>query len=56
VVPRGVRFNVSLMDGPARGYVLEVFQGHFVLPDLGPIGEQYMQRYRTAALYRSAGT
>lgn len=42
VVPRGIRFNVSLMDGPARGYVLEVFQGHFVLPDLGPIGEQYI--------------
>ena len=38
VVPRGIRFNVTLMDGPARGYVLEVFQGHFVLPDLGPIG------------------
>jgi homogentisate 1,2-dioxygenase len=40
VVPRGVRFNVTLMgDGAARGYVLEVFQGHFVLPDLGPIGK-----------------
>lgn len=38
VVPRGVRFTVALMDGAARGYVLEVFQGHFVLPDLGPIG------------------
>jgi homogentisate 1,2-dioxygenase len=33
------------MDGPARGYVLEVFQGHFVLPDLGPIGEQYDWQY-----------
>jgi homogentisate 1,2-dioxygenase len=39
VVPRGVRFSVSLLDGNARGYVLEVFQGHFCLPDLGPIGE-----------------
>lgn len=38
VVPRGVRFSVALMDGAARGYVLEVFQGHFTLPDLGPIG------------------
>jgi hypothetical protein len=38
VVPRGIRFNVTLLDGPARGYVLEVFQGHFGLPDLGPIG------------------
>jgi homogentisate 1,2-dioxygenase len=38
VVPRGVRFSVVLLDGVARGYVLEVFQGHFTLPDLGPIG------------------
>eukprot|EP00775_Hariotina_reticulata_P013327 gene13327-13456_t len=38
VVPRGVRFSVVLLDGAARGYVLEVFQGHFTLPDLGPIG------------------
>ena len=38
VVQRGMRFSVELMDGVARGYVLEPFQGHFVLPDLGPIG------------------
>jgi homogentisate 1,2-dioxygenase len=38
VVQRGIRFSVGLTDGPARGYVLEVFQGHFTLPDLGPIG------------------
>ncbi|KIZ00241.1 homogentisate 1,2-dioxygenase [Monoraphidium neglectum] len=38
VVQRGIRFSVELLDGPARGYVLEIFQGHFTLPDLGPIG------------------
>lgn len=38
VVQRGVRFAVALAGGPARGYVLEVFSGHFTLPDLGPIG------------------
>ncbi|KAI8467072.1 MAG: homogentisate 1,2-dioxygenase-domain-containing protein [Monoraphidium minutum] len=38
VVQRGIRFAVELMDGPARGYVLEIFQGRFTLPDLGPIG------------------
>lgn len=38
IIPRGIRFSVALMDGNARGYVLEVFQGHFCLPDLGPIG------------------
>lgn len=40
VVQRGVRFSVQLSDGRARGYVLEVFEGHFRLPDLGPIGER----------------
>lgn len=38
VVQRGMRFSVELEGDVARGYVLEVFQGHFVLPDLGPIG------------------
>nr|KAG5704842.1 hypothetical protein BaRGS_001313 [Batillaria attramentaria] len=36
-VQRGIRFNVSV-DGPSRGYMLEVFNGHFELPNLGPIG------------------
>ena len=38
VIPRGIRFSINLPDGPSRGYVLEVFNGHFELPDLGPIG------------------
>lgn len=38
VIQRGIRFRVSLPDGPSRGYVLEVFGSHFELPDLGPIG------------------
>lgn len=25
--------------GPTRGYILEVFDGHFQLPYLGPIGQ-----------------
>lgn len=37
VLPRGLRFSVAV-DGPARGYVLELYQGHFELPNLGPIG------------------
>jgi homogentisate 1,2-dioxygenase len=32
-----MRFSVDV-DGPTRGYVLEVFGTHFILPDLGPIG------------------
>ena len=38
LVPRGVRFRVSLPDGRARGYVCENYGALFRLPDLGPIG------------------
>lgn len=38
VIQRGMRFSVALPDGSSRGYVLEVYDGHFELPDLGPIG------------------
>ncbi|MEO6744424.1 MAG: homogentisate 1,2-dioxygenase [Caldimonas sp.] len=38
VVPRGVRFQVRLPDGAARGYVCENFGAPFKLPDLGVIG------------------
>ena len=38
VVPRGIKFAVAPLDGAARGYVLEVFAGHFQLPELGPLG------------------
>lgn len=38
VIPRGIRFRVSLPDGSARGYLCENFGALFRLPDLGPIG------------------
>lgn len=38
VIQRGVKFSVDLPDGTSRGYLVEVFKGHFVIPDLGPIG------------------
>jgi len=37
VIQQGIKFSVAV-EGPSRGYVLEVYSGHFVLPDLGPIG------------------
>jgi homogentisate 1,2-dioxygenase len=37
VIQRGMQFSVSV-EGPSRGYILEVFARHFTLPDLGPIG------------------
>ncbi|KAK7959682.1 homogentisate 1-2-dioxygenase [Apiospora aurea] len=39
VIPRGVRFRITLPGGkPCRGFVCELFQGHFRLPDLGILG------------------
>ena len=38
VIPQGIRFSVAV-DGPSRGYILEVYGVHFQLPDLGPIGQ-----------------
>lgn len=38
LIPRGVRFRVTLPDGAARGYVCENYGALFRLPDLGPIG------------------
>mmetsp|Transcript_20740 Transcript_20740/g.30856 ORF Transcript_20740/g.30856 Transcript_20740/m.30856 type:complete len:436 (+) Transcript_20740:13-1320(+) len=37
VIPRGVNFAVSVTE-ESRGYVVEVYNGSFRLPDLGPIG------------------
>eukprot|EP00931_Biecheleriopsis_adriatica_P030623 TRINITY_DN18038_c0_g1_i2.p1 TRINITY_DN18038_c0_g1~~TRINITY_DN18038_c0_g1_i2.p1 ORF type:complete len:479 (+),score=50.34 TRINITY_DN18038_c0_g1_i2:46-1437(+) len=40
IVPRGLTFQVNLAQNSAsaRGYFLENFGDHFVVPDLGPIG------------------
>jgi len=38
VIPRGIRFQVALPDGAARGYICENFGALLRLPDLGPIG------------------
>lgn len=38
VLPRGVRYQVVLLDPTARGYVCENFGAPFQLPYLGPIG------------------
>ena len=46
VIPRGIRYNVSLPEGPVRGYILELYQGHFALPELGPIGSNCLANAR----------
>jgi homogentisate 1,2-dioxygenase len=37
VMPRGIKFSVDV-DGPVRGYILEIYNSHFEIPSLGPIG------------------
>ncbi len=47
VIPRGVRFQVDLPEADvARGYSLELYQGHFTLPELGPIGSNGLANAR----------
>lgn len=38
---QGMRFSVSV-SGPTRGYILEVYDAHFQLPYLGPIGKSLL--------------
>lgn len=46
VIPRGVRFRVTLPSGPVRGYICENFGAPFKLPDLGPIGSNGLANAR----------
>jgi homogentisate 1,2-dioxygenase len=38
VIPRGIKFSVSLISEYSKGYVCENFGSPFTLPNLGPIG------------------
>ncbi|KAH7027961.1 Homogentisate 1,2-dioxygenase [Microdochium trichocladiopsis] len=47
VIPRGIKFQVHLPGNtPIRGYALELYQGHFALPELGPIGSNGLANAR----------
>jgi homogentisate 1,2-dioxygenase len=46
VLPRGIKYRVVLPAGPVRGYILELYQGHFILPELGPIGSNCLANPR----------
>jgi homogentisate 1,2-dioxygenase len=48
ILPRGITFSVHVdkKDTVKRGYLLEVYKGHFVLPDLGPIGSNGLANAR----------
>ena len=53
VIPRGCKFSIDIGDsavpGKARGWVAELFTGHFVIPDLGPIGANGLANEREFA-------
>ncbi|KAJ3459434.1 hypothetical protein MRS44_015507 [Fusarium solani] len=46
ILPRGIKYRVTLPAGPVRGYILELYQGHFTLPELGPIGSNCLANPR----------
>lgn len=47
VIPRSVRYRVTLPSGrPTCGYICELYQGHFRLPDLGVIGSTGLANIR----------
>lgn len=46
VIPRGIKYRIIQPAGPVRGYILEVFDGHFKLPELGPIGSNGLANAR----------
>ncbi|EMD00510.1 hypothetical protein BAUCODRAFT_172492 [Baudoinia panamericana UAMH 10762] len=46
VIPRGIRYRVDMPNGSARGYICELYQGHYQLPELGPIGSNGLANVR----------
>jgi homogentisate 1,2-dioxygenase len=55
VIQRGMKFSVGLLDSdsPARGFVCEIFKGHFLLPELGPLGANGLANpYDVIAIHR----
>jgi homogentisate 1,2-dioxygenase len=46
VIPRGMKFRVDLVDGPARGYICENYGSYLELPERGPIGANGMANPR----------
>ncbi len=54
VIPRGLRFQVSLPDGQASGYICENFGAFLRLPDMGPIGSNGLANPRDFLTPRAA--
>lgn len=46
VIPRGIKFSITLPDGKARGYICENYGAPFRLPYRGPIGSNGLANQR----------
>ncbi len=46
IIPRGVKFCVELLTGPANGYICENYGAKFTLPNRGPIGANCLANAR----------
>lgn len=59
VIPRGIVFAINLLHNNngvlSRGFLMEIYKGHFTLPELGPIGSNGLANARDF-LYPTAWT
>lgn len=60
VIPRGIKFAVSISSKEAKGYAIENFGANFILPELGPIGANGLANpahflYPTAKFVKKSG-
>ena len=46
VIPRGIKFSVDTDGEGCRGWIAECYEGHFKIPDLGPIGSNGLANER----------
>ncbi|KAL4250814.1 homogentisate dioxygenase family protein [Abortiporus biennis] len=46
VLQKGLKFKISLPDGPVRGYIQEIYGSHYELPELGPLGANGLANVR----------
>ena len=46
MIPRGIKYRVNLIAGPARGYICELYNGHYQLPELGLLGTSALANSR----------
>lgn len=46
VIQRGIKFSVDPIEGESKGFLCEIYKGHFVIPDLGPIGSNCLANPR----------